>query len=47
MALIGESTLGFTTMVLPVTNAGAILRAIKKKGKFHGRMPVVTPIAFL
>ncbi len=31
-------------MVLPVTSAGAALRAIRKKGKFQGRMPPITPI---
>ncbi len=44
-ALSGVSSLGLTTMVLPVTSAGAILRAIRKNGKFQGRMPAVTPMA--
>ncbi|MNI77327.1 hypothetical protein D3C73_1336120 [compost metagenome] len=43
----GVSSLGLITMVLPVTNAGAALRAIRKNGKFHGRMPTTTPMAFL
>src|SRR5256885_3804446 len=37
------SSLGLMTMVLPVSRAGAILRAIRKKGKFQGRMPATTP----
>ena len=41
--LIGVMLLGLITIVLPVTNAGPILRAIKKKGKFHGKMPAITP----
>ena len=46
-AFSGVSWLGFTTIVLPVIKAGAALRATRKKGKFQGRIPVVTPIAFL
>ena len=34
------------TIVLPVTSAGAVFRAIRKKGKFHGRMPPITPIGW-
>jgi hypothetical protein len=34
-------------MVLPVTSAGASLRTIRKKGKFHGRTPAMTPIGIL
>ncbi|MNE89853.1 hypothetical protein D3C80_1873080 [compost metagenome] len=30
-------------MVFPANNAGAILRAIKKNGKFHGKIPATTP----
>ncbi|SKN51761.1 Uncharacterised protein [Mycobacteroides abscessus subsp. massiliense] len=41
--LIGVTLLGLTTMVLPVTKAGPILRAIRKNGKFHGKMPAITP----
>ena len=42
-ALIGVSWLGLRTIVLPVSKAGAAFLAIKKNGKFHGRIPVVTP----
>ena len=45
-ALFGVSSLGLMTIVLPVTSAGAILRAIRKNGKFHGRMPPITPIGW-
>ncbi|MNR06596.1 hypothetical protein D3C85_1226710 [compost metagenome] len=41
--LIGVSSLGLMTMVLPVISAGAILRAMRKNGKFHGKMPATTP----
>ena len=44
-ALSGVSSLDLITMVLPVTNAGAILRAIRKNGKFQGRISATTPIA--
>ena len=47
IALFGVNSLGLMTMVLPVKRAGAILRAMRKNGKFHGRMPVVTPSARL
>ena len=47
IALVGVNSLGLMTMVLPVKRAGAILRAMRKNGKFHGRMPVVTPSARL
>ncbi|MNC61595.1 hypothetical protein D3C75_1115460 [compost metagenome] len=46
-ALFGDSALGLTTIVFPVIRAGAIFLAIRKNGKFQGRMPVVTPIARL
>ena len=45
-ALCGVSSLGLITMVLPVTSAGATLRAIRKKGKFQGRMPPITPMGW-
>ena len=45
-ALCGVSSLGLMTMVLPVTSAGAALRAIRKKGKFQGRMPPTTPMGW-
>ena len=47
MALLGVNSLGLMTMVFPVIRAGASLRAIRKNGKFHGRIPVVTPSARL
>jgi hypothetical protein len=47
MALLGVNSLGLMTMVFPVISAGASLRAIRKNGKFHGRIPVVTPSARL
>ena len=40
-ALCGVSSLGLMTIVLPVTRAGAALRAIRKNGKFQGRMPPI------
>src|SRR4029079_10466305 len=43
-ALRGVSSLGLITIALPVTSAGAALRAIRKKGKFQGRIPATTPI---
>ena len=43
-ALTGVSDDGLITMVLPVSNAGAILRAMRKNGKFHGKMPPTTPM---
>jgi len=46
-AFSGVSLLGLMTMVLPVTRAGAILRAIRKNGKFQGRMPAMTPMGIL
>ena len=45
-ALLGVSSLGLITIVLPVISAGAVLRAIRKNGKFHGRMPPITPIGW-
>ena len=36
-ALCGVSSLGLMTMVLPVTSAGAALRAIRKNGKVPGK----------
>ncbi|MPM66562.1 hypothetical protein SDC9_113472 [bioreactor metagenome] len=42
-ALIGVTDAGLITHVLPVTKAGASLRAMRKNGKFHGRMPTATP----
>ena len=35
----GVSSLGLITIVLPVINAGPAFRAMRKKGKFHGRIP--------
>src|SRR5271166_4550023 len=46
-AFTGVSQLGLITMVFPVTSAGAILRAIRKNGKFQGRIPAITPIGIL
>ncbi|MNP84899.1 hypothetical protein D3C76_1844150 [compost metagenome] len=45
--MFGVNSLGLITMVLPVSSAGPSLRAIRKNGKFHGRIPVVTPSARL
>ena len=45
-ALLGVSSEGLITMVLPVISAGASLRAIRKNGKFQGRMPATTPIGW-
>ena len=42
-ALIGVNWLGFNTIVFPVSKAGAAFLAIKKNGKFQGKIPVVTP----
>lgn len=38
---------GFNDDGITGQRAGAILRAMRKNGKFHGRMPVVTPSARL
>jgi hypothetical protein len=46
-ALFGVSLLGLMIMVFPVIRAGAILRTIRKKGKFQGRMPAITPMGAL
>ena len=46
-ALFGVSLLGFITIVFPVSKAGAIFLAIKKNGKFQGKIPPITPIALL
>jgi hypothetical protein len=45
-ALCGVSSLGLMTMELPVTSAGAAFRAIRKKGKFQGRIPPMTPMGW-
>ena len=37
-AIVGASTLGFSTTVLPVTMAAAVMPAMMAKGKFHGGM---------
>ena len=39
----GASEEGLNTTVLPVTSAGAILRAGIEIGKFHGVMTLTTP----
>ena len=45
-ALCGVSSLGLMTMVLPVTSAGAAFLAMRKNGKFQGRIPPITPIGW-
>ena len=45
-AFSGVSSLGLITIVLPVTSAGPAFRAMRKNGKFHGRMPATTPIGW-
>ena len=42
----GVSWLGLMTMVHPAISAAPALRAIRKKGKFQGRMPATTPMGF-
>ena len=46
-ALFDVSSLGLITTALPVIKAGATFLAIRKKGKFHGRIPATTPIGTL
>ena len=43
----GVTSDDLTTTVLPVTSAGASLRAITKTGKFHGQIPTLTPSGIL
>ena len=43
----GVSLAGFNTMVQPAASAGAALRVIIAKGKFHGVMAATTPMASL
>ena len=43
----GVSCEGLMTMVQPAINAAPALRAMRKNGKFQGRMPATTPIGFL
>ena len=42
----GVTSEDFTTTVLPVTSAGASLRAITNTGKFHGQIPTETCVEF-
>ncbi len=46
-ALFGVSELGLITIVFPVTSAGASFLAIRKNGKFQGKIPAATPIGSL
>ena len=46
-AVRGVSSLGFATMVLPMTKAGAIFQVSKYSGKFHGVISPTTPTGFL
>ena len=39
----GVTSLGLTTSVLPVSSAGASLRASTASGKFHGQIAATTP----
>ena len=43
----GVTSEDFTTTVLPVTKAGASLRAITNTGKFQGQIPTETPSGIL
>ena len=42
----GVSCEGLMTMVHPAIRAAPALRAMRKKGKFQGRMPATTPMGF-
>ena len=42
----GVSCEGLMTMVQPAMRAAPALRAMRKKGKFQGRMPATTPMGF-
>ena len=44
LALVGHSSDGFSTMVLPPASAGATFRAIWLSGQFHGVIMPTTPI---
>ena len=46
-ALIGATSLGFSTTVHPAASAGATLRTIWYRGKFHGVMAPTTPTGSL
>eukprot|EP00283_Hemiselmis_rufescens_P023715 CAMPEP_0173462842 /NCGR_PEP_ID=MMETSP1357-20121228/67317_1 /TAXON_ID=77926 /ORGANISM="Hemiselmis rufescens, Strain PCC563" /LENGTH=130 /DNA_ID=CAMNT_0014430601 /DNA_START=5 /DNA_END=397 /DNA_ORIENTATION=+ len=46
-AVSGVSSEDLTTTVHPASRAGAILRAMTKKGKFQGQIPTDTPMAAL
>jgi hypothetical protein len=43
----GVTSDDLTTTVLPVTSAGASLRAITNTGKFQGQIPTETPSGIL
>ena len=43
----GVTSDDFTTTVLPVTSAGASLRAMTNTGKFQGQIPTLTPSGIL
>ena len=43
----GVSCEGLMTMVQPAMSAAPALRAMRKNGKFQGRMPATTPMGFL
>ena len=42
-AVIGVSSAGFSTTVLPQAIAGAVFQAAMMSGPFHGMMPPTTP----
>jgi acyl-[acyl carrier protein]--UDP-N-acetylglucosamine O-acyltransferase len=42
-AVLGVTSLGLATTVLPAANAGAIFQVNKYKGKFQGEMQPTTP----
>ena len=44
MTVAGAILLGLITVVQPTSSEGATLRAMTKKGKFHGQMPTTTPM---
>ena len=43
----GVSCAGFITIEQPAIRAAPALRAMRKNGKFQGRIPATTPIGFL
>ena len=43
VAVVGVSSEGLTTTVLPQASAGATFQVISRSGKFHGQTTAITP----